>query len=76
MSARSGLVRIAIVAAVAAMMLAITSVSAPASGQKWSTTRCNNALTKWDNQHQGASSKKANGEIKHLEKKHGCVFVG
>ena len=75
MPARSGLVRIAIVAAVAAMMLAITSASAPASG-KWSTTRCTNALTKWDNQHQGASSKKANGEIKHLEKKHGCVFVG
>ena len=76
MSARSRLFRVAIVAAVAAMMLAITSASAPASGQKWSTARCSNTLTKWESQHAGASSKKVNGEIRQLEKKHGCVFVG
>jgi hypothetical protein len=62
-------------AAVAALMLAFGSASASA-GSKWSTTRCTNTLTKWDNQHPGASSKKAQGYIKHLEKAHGCVFVG
>jgi hypothetical protein len=77
MPARSGLFRIAIIAiAAAALMLAITSASAPAKGSNWSTTKCNNTLAKWERQHQSASSKKLNGEVRHLEKKHGCVFVG
>ena len=76
MPARSGLLRIVIIAAaVAALMLALGSASAPAAS-KWSTTKCNNTLTKWERQHQGSSSKKLNGYVKQLEKKHGCVFVG
>jgi hypothetical protein len=76
MPARSGLLRIALLAAaIAALMLAVTSASAPASGS-WSTTKCVNALTKWQQQHSGASSKKINGEVRHLEKKHGCHFAG
>ena len=76
MPARSGLLRIAVIAAaVAALMLAVTSASAPASA-KWSTAKCTSTLIKWNNQHPNASSKKALGEVRHLEKKHGCVFAG
>jgi hypothetical protein len=76
MPARSGLLRIVILAAaVAALMLAVTSTSAGASGS-WSNNKCSHTLLKWQQQHPSASSKKINGEVRHLEKKHGCHFVG
>ncbi len=76
MSARSGLVRIAIVAAVAAMMLAITSAAAPASGSKWSDTKCRNHFVTWSQKHPSASAKKVNGYLHQLEKAHDCTVAG
>jgi hypothetical protein len=75
MRAKSVLPRLAAIFAVASLFLAFAVASAPASG-KWSTTKCSNTLNKWNQQHPNSSQKKLNGEIKHLEKKHGCVFAG
>jgi hypothetical protein len=64
---------LALIGVAGVLVLGLLSSAAIAMGApKWSAKKCGSALVAWEKTHPHANLKAQNGEIKALNKKHGC----